>query len=120
MTKTQSIHFLDSNNEIEFIKKFDDAKIFNLLNNKTFIDKDLLKINKLIQNYNLIAPSMDRHFMPLQKTNELQRAKNSVLADFPSSKFLIKAKKKYEIKIEKLEKQSQSNGFLKNLLNRYC
>jgi len=100
--------------------KFIDDKALNLLANKHFIDTDLKEINRTIQNYNLIAPSMDRQFMSLQRDRELQRAKSKVLNNFPNSKFILEAREKLGREMNKSRVGSgSSRGFLRDLLNRF-
>lgn len=106
--------------ETNFLSKFEENAIFDLLKNKNFVEKDLKKINRLIQNYNLIAPSIDPQFMPIRKDLELMRAKNNVLIDFPRSNFIVKTKKKLnDEKNRKTKQGNESNGILNTLLSRF-
>lgn len=108
----------DGIDQTNFPDAFDEDRISRMFANKPFVEKDLNNINKLIQNYNLIAPSMDRQFMPLRRDLELKRAKQSVLADFPNSRFIIQAKKRLGDR-KNYKEERKSHGLLNSLLNRF-
>jgi hypothetical protein len=95
-----------------------EANVQNLMSSCLFIEKELIEINKLIQNYNLIAPSMDRQFMPLRSDRELKRARDELIKEFPNSPFIIEARRKFE-RVGKHTNTEEPKGFLKNFINRF-
>ncbi|KAI6205726.1 DnaJ-like protein subfamily C member 28 [Aphelenchoides besseyi] len=70
---------------------------------KEAFETRLMAINKLIQNYNLIAPSMKRQVMPMQLHREIGRIRDEVAADPQILLDTLERRNQLKLKREKLE-----------------
>ncbi|KAI6173835.1 DnaJ-like protein subfamily C member 28 [Aphelenchoides besseyi] len=70
---------------------------------KEAFETRLKTINKLIQNYNLIAPSMKRQVMPMRLERELGRIRDEVAADPQILRDTLERRKQLRLKREKFE-----------------